>query len=103
MGFVSCGHLVVAHETISHILIPEIRRDPGTTILAFVYTHKENNDAANKIALQVAEDMRDGFMSDYEMSTTNKVPVIALRTDWSIESQGGAFSKPPDMLRSIVV
>lgn len=87
----------------NNILIPEIHRDPATTILAFIYTHKENNDAANKIALQTAEDMRDGFMRDYEISTTNKVPVIALRTDWSIEAQGAAFSKPPDMLRSVAV
>ena len=51
------------------LLIPQIRDDPGRSIVAFLYAHTED-DANNAIAQEQAENMRDKFhhrRSNFEM------------------------------------
>jgi len=72
----------------NRLLIPQIRRDPTHTILAFVYTSTREG------AQQVAEQMRDQFMEHYHVNGVAKIPVIGMDLTVNFTEAGGPFVLP---------
>jgi len=72
----------------NRLLIPEIRRDPAHTIVAFVYS------STRPASQQLAENMRDEFMQHYHVNEVDKIPVIGMDLSANFTEAGGPFILP---------
>lgn len=79
----------------NRLLIPKLRSDPATTIVAFVCI-----PSANPNACDLATTMRDEFHQTYGVTGTG-VPVVAIDTTLDFVSNGGPFVLPSQLQISV--
>lgn len=76
----------------NRLLIPQIKRDPTHTIVAFFYV--SGGSASDEAAQQMATNMRDQFQQAYGVSAGG-IPVVELDARSDFMASGGPFKPPP--------